>query len=243
MGEVLDAIKSEDYKLGDLQILRYDSKRPDVFPEGYLTKLYQLAKKSSRRSPLGILPSLFCGMTNLDHDSVTFYLATRPALLILAQWTSPSTFVPAGFAFPTTSAGIGEEKMIFAGFGYFINFWGRPEVLTLTILCLAYFLREFGLLAIHGSRYASNDKSARLMGQVGFRDVGRIPRYMLRDGKLVDMIASSLLVEDFEEKAFTLLEGIVGDDEKGRVAISEKVPQILAPRLPSAQDSRRMPMP
>lgn len=32
MGEILDLLKSEGYKFGDLQVLRYDPKRPDVFP-------------------------------------------------------------------------------------------------------------------------------------------------------------------------------------------------------------------
>jgi RimJ/RimL family protein N-acetyltransferase len=215
MGEVLDLLKSENYRLGTLQIIRYDPKRIDVFPEGYLTRLYQLAKNSGRRSPLGILPEFFCGMTNLDHDTITAYLSTKP-LIILAEWETPDSFHPLGFAFPSVNIGVGDQKAAFLAYGFFLTAWGKPSVLTLTLLGLSYFFREFGLLAIHGSRYADNARSARLIRQVGFRDVGQVPRYMLKDGKLTDMIVSSLLVEDFEKVALPLLESIATASEAKR---------------------------
>ena len=206
MGEVLDLLKSENYRLGPYQVIRYDPKRIDVFPEGYLTQLYQLAKNSGRWSSLGILPNFFCGMLDLNHDAITSYLAGRH-LAILVEWDSPSTFYPLGFAFPSTSAGVGEQKMAFLAYGFFMPAWGKPAVLTLTLLGLAYFFKELGLIAIHGSRYATNDRSARLIRQIGFKDVGRVPRYMLdKDKKLVDMIVSSLLVEDYEQISLPLLE-------------------------------------
>jgi len=206
MGEVLDLLKSEGYRWGDCQVLRYDPKRPDVFPPPYISQLYFLSQQSGRRSSLGVLPELFCGMTDISHDTIVAYLTGRP-LLILAQWESPSIFHPLGYAFPVTTAGVEDQKMAFIGYTFFRSAWGKPEVLTLTLLGLAYFFKEFGLLAVHGSRYATNDKSAHLIKQVGFRDVGRVPRYMLdRQGKLVDMIVSSLLIEDFERVALSLLE-------------------------------------
>lgn len=207
MGEILDLLKSEGYKFGDLQVLRYDPKRPDVFPPPFLSKLYTLAQNSGRRSKLGILPQIFCGMQDISHDTIVAYLTNRP-LVILVRWLSPAQFDPLGFAF-TCSISMGSEKQAILGYGFFLPAWGKPEVLPLTILGLAYFFRELGLLALHGTRYASNEKSARLIKQVGFKDVGRVPRWMLdREGKLTDMIVSSLMVEDFEEIALTLLEGI-----------------------------------
>jgi hypothetical protein len=156
-------------------------------------------------------------MQNLDHDSITTYLSSRAGLLILVRWTSPSTFVPIGFAFPSTLIGTmskSGEKAIFGAYGFFSPWWGKPDILVLTILGLAYFYREFGLIAVHGLRYADNDRTARLMAQVGFRDDGTIPRYMCdQRGKLVDAVVSTLEVEEFEPRALKLLEGIVGDGE------------------------------
>jgi RimJ/RimL family protein N-acetyltransferase len=207
MGEVLDLLKEEGYKVGNLQVLRYDPKRIDVFPPPYLSKLYFLAQNSGRRSKQGIIPELFCGMMDISHDTIIAYLTNRP-LIVLVEWDSPSSFHPLGFAFPSTTAGAGDQKMAFLAYGFFMDAWGKPSVLTLTLLGLAYFFREFGLLAIHGSRYADNARSARLIRQVGFHDVGQVPRYMLKNGKLVDMIVSSLLVEEFEQVALPLLESI-----------------------------------
>jgi RimJ/RimL family protein N-acetyltransferase len=212
MGALLDAIKEEGYRWGNLQILRYDPKRVDVFPPPFLSRLYFLAQKSGRRSSNGILSELFCGMVDVSHDTIVAYLTNRP-LIVLVEWDSPSSFHPLGFAFPSTSAGIGDQKMAFLAYGFFMDAWGKPAILTLTILGLAYFFKELGLIAVHGSRYADNDRTARLIKQVGFQDVGQVPLYMLKNGKLVDMIVSSLLIKEFEERALTLLEGIVGDGQ------------------------------
>ncbi len=224
MGEVLDLLKAEGYKWNDLQVLRYDPKRPDLFPPPYLSKLYFLAKNSGRRSSLGILPNLYCGMQNLDHDSICAYLTNRP-LIILAQWTSPTEFTPLGLAFVCTYGGIAGQMQAMVGYGYFLPAWGKPSVLPLFLLGLAYLFNEVnpqsGLLAIHGSRYSSNDRTARLIKQAGFVDDGRVPRWMIQNGKLVDMIVSTLLVERFEERALTLLEGMVngeGSIESGAIA-------------------------
>jgi RimJ/RimL family protein N-acetyltransferase len=204
MSAILDLIKDQGYKLDRFAVLKYDQSRPDVFPLPYLTKLYELTAQSGRHSPLGSLPDLFCGLSDLSHDWITAYLSTKNPLLILGEWVTPNEFTPWGYAFITTSIGHAsapKEKGIIAGYGFFSPFWGRPELELLSVLGLAYFFREFGLLAIHGSRYATNDRTARLMSRVGFHDDGLIPRWMLDQGKLVGMIPSTLLVEDFERVA------------------------------------------
>src|SRR5271166_5906457 len=141
MGEVLDVLKSEGYKLGDLQILRYDPKRLDVFPPPYISKLYFLAQNSGRRSQNGILGQLLCGMMDISHDTIVNYLSTRAPLIIFAKWDSPSSFHPLGFAFPAQTGGIGDQKMAFLAYGFFMDAWGKPELLTLFTLGLGYFFR------------------------------------------------------------------------------------------------------
>lgn len=46
MREILKILKDEGYKWGNCQVLRYDSKRVDVFQEGYISKLYRMCKGS-----------------------------------------------------------------------------------------------------------------------------------------------------------------------------------------------------
>ena len=151
-------------------------------------------------------------MPDLSHDAITTYLANRP-IIILAQWTSPTTFVEHGFSFPSTLPIIGmqkgPERSGFFGYGYFRSIWGRPEAEILGMLGLTYFFLELDISAIHGLRYESNELTSRFTRKFGFRDNGIIPRYMLRGNKLVGAICSTLMIEDFssyvERKLLELL--------------------------------------
>lgn len=197
---ILNVLKEDCYRINDCQILLYDRTRVDVFPEGYLSKLYKLAQLSGRRSQFGILPNLFCGMPDLSHDAITTYLASRP-IIVPVIW-SGETFLEAGFGFPTTVPMLGNrtgpDRAAFMGYGLFKGVWGLPEATILGMLGLTYFFLEFDLGAIHGLRYAENALTARFTHQFGFKDNGFIPRYMLRDGRLVGAVSSTLLVEHFE---------------------------------------------
>lgn len=197
---ILNVFKEDGYRIGACQVLFYDRKRTDVFPQPYLTKLYNKCRASSRRSSLGTLPNLFCGMEDLSHDALTSYLAGLP-IILLVVWTSENTFKEAGFAFPVNLRGKSPERMAFMAYGYFREFWGTPEAELLMLLGLAFTFQEFQLNAIHGIRYESNLLTAKFMSQFGFCEVGRIPRYMMKDGKLVAAVISSLLREEFEAVA------------------------------------------
>lgn len=194
---LLTIFKEDGYRIGRCQVLLYDRKRVDVFPPPYLTKLYNLCKSSSRRSPLGILPNLFCGMSDLSHDALTSYLAGLPVVLLVV-WDDDNTFTEAGFAFPVILRGKAPEKMAFCAYGFFQKYWGSAESKILMMLGLAFIFQEFDLKAIHGIRYVENRLTARFCGQFGFREVGRIPCYMQQDEKMVTGVVSSLLREEFE---------------------------------------------
>src|SRR5437588_3452336 len=238
-GSILNALKDDLYRIGDLQVLLYDKARVNIFPEGYLSKLYQLCKLSGRRNKLGILPQLFCGMPDLSHDAITTYLASRP-VLVFVIWSGES-FFEAGFAFPTALpvAGnrVGPERSLFVGYGMFKGVWGKPEAEILGMLGLAYFFLEYALGAVHSVRYCWNDLTARFVRRYGFRDVGTIPRYMLEDGKLVPAVASSLLVEDFEfyveRKLVELLRaGVLTDDRQPQMPGPVRPHRPKVPNLP-----------
>ena len=44
--DVLQAIKDDDYRYGDLAVIRYDKARTDLFVDGYLGKIYSLCVDS-----------------------------------------------------------------------------------------------------------------------------------------------------------------------------------------------------
>jgi len=215
VGAILDLIHEHNYRVGPCEVLRYDRARPLIFPKGYLTRLYDLAKASSRRSPLGCLPDAFCNMQDLSHDAVTAYLATRNPLLVFAVWTSPSKWVEAGFAYFSLLKQDGPVRFGFGAYSMFGDWWGKPEITLLATLGLAYFFREYGLSAIYGERYATNDRTARFMRQFGFRDAGTLSRYFVRDGQPVANTVSECLVEDFERAAEQVLTKLVGEGGSG----------------------------
>jgi len=194
--DVLAALQEDKYRFGDLQCVRYAKSE---FPDDYLGVLYNRCRESKRRSGNGILDALFGGNPASDFPSIVTYLASRPALLILGKWID-GKFRELGFAFNTISVGgQNTEKSIIAGYGFFREAWGTEDQKIVTMLGLAYFFKEFDLRAIIGNRYRENVLTAKFMEKFGFKDCGEVPRFQLQGTKLVPMLISALLREDFEE--------------------------------------------
>ena len=197
--DVLSALQEDSYQWGDLAAIRYDKARTELFPDDYLGHLYNRCRESKRRSGNGILDVTFGGNPASDFNSIITYLAQRPALIIMGKWTD-GKFNELGFAFPTVSTGFANtDKSINGGYCFFREAWGTEDQQILTMLGLAYMFKEFNVIAIHGNRYKDNVLTAKFMGRFGFKDVGDIPRFQVRGTKLVSMVLSTLLREDFEE--------------------------------------------
>lgn len=197
MSIAFDGIKEDNYRIGDLQALRYD-RNAAPFYDGYLAKIYTLCRESKRRSGDGILTATFGGNPASHFDAVVPFLAARP-LIVLGEWKE-DVFHEAGFAFPVVTCGSKDTELSqFAGYGFFSHVWGKPELPVLAMLGLTYMFNEWGLHAIHGTRFEENLLTARFMAQFGFKEDGRIPKYQLRDGKLVPAIVTTLMREDFEK--------------------------------------------
>lgn len=194
--DVLAALQEDKYRFGDLQCVRYVK---SDFPDDYLGHLYNRCRESKRRSGNGILDVLFGGNPASDFPSIVTYLASRPALLIIGKWTD-GKFREMGFAFNTVSVGgPNTEKSLIAGYGFFREVWGTEDQKILAMLGLAYFFKEFDLQAVIGNRYKENFLTAKFMEQFGFKNCGEVPRFQLKGTKLVPMLVSALLREDFEE--------------------------------------------
>jgi hypothetical protein len=196
--DVLAALQEDLYRIGDLQALRYDKSKTDLWPDDFLAHLYHRCRESRRRSGDGVLTATFGGNPASDFNSIVTYLAQRPVLLILGKWVD-GKFHEMGFAFPTVSmGGPNTEKSLIAGYAFFKDSWGTEDQQILTMLGLAYLFKEFDLQAIIGNRYRDNVLTAKFMSRFGFKDCGEIPCFQLRGTKLVSMIVSSLLRADFE---------------------------------------------
>jgi RimJ/RimL family protein N-acetyltransferase len=116
----------------------------------------------------------------------------------MGEWKD-DVFHEAGFAFTVVSCGhVDLELSAFAGYAFFKPYWGTLELPVLAMLGLTYLFNEFKLHALHGTRFEDNLLTARFMAQFGFKEDGLIPKYQLKDGKLVPAVVSTLMREDFE---------------------------------------------
>jgi RimJ/RimL family protein N-acetyltransferase len=208
MPSLLDAFKDDSYRIGDAQAILYDRTRTAIFPPGYIGQLYWKMQGSmySNRDGDGMLRMAFPGFSDFSWDAITLFLLQRP-LVVMGIWNGDK-FEAAGIGYPVISVGHGEtEKMCFAGYLMFREWWGSVEAEGLAMLGLCLMFKEWNLSAIHGTRFPANHLTARFMRKFGFRDIGTIDKYMLCNGKLVPAVVSTLLREDFEQ----YLEQAVGE--------------------------------
>ena len=195
---VLESIKLDDYRIGNAQALVYDRKDTSVFGEGFLGELYFKFKgnRYNSRSGNGILETLFCGMQDVSFPAITSYLASVP-LCILGVWKD-NKFDVAGIQFPSVRIGYGDQKACFGAYGFVPAYWGSTEVEVLAMLGIAVLFQELDVISVHGVRYAENELTARFLAKFGFKDVGTLPNYMVRDGKLAAATLSTLDRSTFE---------------------------------------------
>jgi hypothetical protein len=233
--DVLEALKEDGYRLGDLAAIRYDKSRTDLFPDNYLGHLYNRCRESKRRTGDGILTATFGGNPASDFNSIVTYLATRAFLLILGRWEGDK-FHELGFAFPTVTLGTNStEKAMISGYGFFRESWGTEDQKIVTMLGLAYIFKEFDLCAIIGNRYTDNTLTAKFMGRFGFKDCGEIPCFQLRGTKLVPLVVSALMREDFEQYVADFL---VEQYRAANAEIPAPVAVETVVEYPAADDSR-----
>lgn len=192
--DILEELRSEKYRIGDLQALRYT---PGIAPfqEGYLSGLY-FALGAGRRTSFRRenLQMLFCGMRNLSHDAIVSYLAQQK-LVILGKWEG-DIFRTAGVCWPHMVVGE-KEKSAFGAYGFLRWVWGTDDQEVLSYLGLAFLFREFDLSQMHGQRYPENHFTARWMDRFGFRDLCMMPKLLIRGESLVGCIISTCSRADF----------------------------------------------
>lgn len=194
----LASLRDDNYRLGNCQAIMYDPNRTDIFETGFLGRFYNLCLESGRRTPTSLLDTVFAGNPASTFDAIVSYLASHP-VVILGVWAG-ETFKPQGAAFLQIFCGIQPpERAAFCGYVFLRDIWGTEELDTLGMLGLAMLFEQFGLKAIHGIRYRQNLLTRKFTEKFGFRQVGEIPDYQLKQGKLESGIVSTLLRTDFEK--------------------------------------------
>ena len=196
---ILESLKLDNYRIGDLQAIAYDRRNP-AFKPGFLSDLYFkfLHNRYNRRPGTGILENMLCGFEDVSHDAVIQFWLRTP-LVILGIWKGEE-FTPCGLCFPALIIGAGqEERACYGGYGFLPEWWSSDEQEVLTILGISALFVEMQLKVLHGSRFETNDLTAKYMQRFGFRDVATLPAQMTRGGKLVSGVMSTLPREVFEQ--------------------------------------------
>lgn len=222
-------VASLDFRWGQLQAIRFDASKTDLFPEKYLIHLYDLTRASGR-SRLGSLPMLFCGMTDLSCEAIVAYLRTLP-LIVLGEWrpyeepagdgsrvlSTSFEFHPLGYCFLATltssrlSTDTDPHNFAFGAYTFFQEAWGSSRQLVLTYLGIAALFSMFRLRVLGGSRYTSNQLTARWMRRFGFRDLAELPSFLL-DSATGDTVPATFSI--LERVTFArLLGGILAELE------------------------------
>jgi len=215
---LIEAFKSDHYRIGNLQAIEYNRNDPTVFKPGFLGELYFLLRgnRYSKRDGDGILSALFCGMKDLSYDAIVAYLSTKP-IICLGEWLNEHSFKLLGFTFPVQLVGEPGQRAAFGAYGFLREAWGTEQQEILASLGLCVLFSELNLLSIHGIRYHENAQTAKFMERFGFQDVGTIPHYMMKRGKLVSGVVSTLSRDRFEEVlAQMLVEDGSGQGRKRR---------------------------
>jgi RimJ/RimL family protein N-acetyltransferase len=196
---ILEALQADSYRIGNLQAIIYDRRKTEIFRADFLSQLYFefLQNRYNRRPGTGILEMMLCGFEDFSHDSVVGFWLKTP-LVILGVWHE-GEFKAAGLCFPAIMIGAGQpERACYGGYAFKPAYWGTDEQEVLATLGIAALFQEMQLLALHGSRFETNDLTAKFMQRFGFRDVATLPAQMTRKGKLVSAVISTLPREVFE---------------------------------------------
>lgn len=154
-----------------------DGNPSQVFPEDFLFYLYQTCKTQN------LVDILFPGMQMTPARFVA-YLKDRPILLGLVKPQKPGDgiFEYAGFGFLYEV----ENGKATVGFCFFRKWWGSPEISVLSKLCLRYWFQVTKLQIIFGTTLERNRLAIRFARNLGFRSVGRVPKFFFKNGKLED---------------------------------------------------------
>jgi hypothetical protein len=225
-----------DFRWGDVQAIKYDATKTEIFPAPYLFHLYERTRKSGR-AKMGSLPVLFCGMLNLSADAICAYLSQRP-VCVVGEWRK-HTFMTAkdpddvdkpyfhdlGFCFPSVNPTVTQASNVYnpqnscmAGYTFFQDAWKTPQQTICMYLGLAWLFHTFQLAAMHGQRYADNHLTARFTRRFGFKDVGTASHMLLREQgqPLVPMTLSTLLRSDFVDLTRQVLNNAREESANGR---------------------------
>jgi hypothetical protein len=189
---ILDDLKTENYRLGDYQAVRYDRNSP-LFGETFMPDLY-FALGAGRRTAFRRenLQMLFCGMSDLSLPGIISYL-NQQKLCVLGKWEG-QVFRTGGVCWVNYTVGI-KEKSAFGAYGFLRWTWGTEEQEIFGWLGLAMLFD--GLDQIHGQRYQKNHLTAKFMQKFGFQDYGCVPKLIPWGERLESGVVSSLNREDF----------------------------------------------
>ena len=108
--------------------------------------------------------------------------------------------IPAGYCWVDDVVGRDSERRAMFGLCWFKEYRGRPEVAELGWMCLEYWFNELRIDVLFGATMETNTAAKNFARRFGFEDVGTVPKFLYRQGKLTSARVVMLEKSKFEEQ-------------------------------------------
>jgi RimJ/RimL family protein N-acetyltransferase len=182
------------YQTDKVALIPYDKAWP-VFPDGVLGHLY-LRTKQDR-----LAETVFCGGETFSFDwFVSFFADTRKTVSQIYCLKNGAELIPIGYCWVSAASGRDGARRAPFGFLFFREYWGRPELRDLVMLCLAYWFEVLKIDVLHGFTLADNFLAQNFARRFHFTEVGTVPKLLHRQGDLTDARVVMLEKDTFEPR-------------------------------------------
>lgn len=159
---------------------------PDTMPDVLLPQLYATCKRDR------ILRYIFTENPNISFAQFISQLCGKVILLGVSAGEEKKVL---GFGWLWDIKGNKDSKVANIGFACFKEGWASKkeptrgdDIRAIARLALGWWFCEAGIDVVYGTTLATNKIAQRFALQVGFSRLTTLPKFLVRDGKLVDAV-------------------------------------------------------
>jgi hypothetical protein len=177
------------YQNRETVLLLYSQKHTDVFPETFLVSLYFRLKED------GLLDIIFPGMEMNHLNQFVSYMSKVQGFCVCCLKNPDGAPKPVGLGWITEVQGPMWQRRGAFGFGFYKEVWGRWAHADLSMMMLRYWFEEMGFAVLYGTTL--NPVAKNYSKRFGFKQIGILPKFFVRNGMMTDGHLISLEKPEF----------------------------------------------